>query len=58
MDFSCWKGEQIVVTDLNMQAKDLKTWKVTEIENLRYQELHNSSVGSWANPEHFRFPLA
>ena len=34
MGFACLKGGQIVVIDLNMQAKDLKTWKMTEMENL------------------------
>ena len=28
-----------------------------EIENVEYQELHNSSLGSCATPEHFLFPL-
>ena len=46
MDFACLKGGQIVVIDLNMQAKDLKTWKMREIENVKYQELHNSSLVS------------
>ena len=44
MDFACLKGGQIVVIDLNMQAKDMKTWKVREIENVKYQELHNSGT--------------
>ena len=34
MDFACWKGGQMVAIDLNRQAKDLKTWKGTEIANL------------------------
>jgi len=38
MDFACLKGGQIVVIDLNMQAKYLKTWKVREIENVKYQD--------------------
>ena len=46
MDFACLKGGQIVVIDLDMQAKDLKTWKMREIENVKYQELHNSSLVS------------
>ena len=46
MDLACLKGGQIVVIDLNMQAKDLKTWKMREIENVKYQELHNSSLVS------------
>ena len=57
MDFACLKGGQIVVIALNMVAKDLKTWKVREIENVEYQELHDSSLGSCATPEHFLFPL-
>ena len=46
MDFACLKGGQIVVIDLNMQAKDLKTWKMREIENVEYQELDNSNLGN------------
>ena len=46
MDFACLNGGQIFVIDLNMQAKDLKTWKMREIENVKYQELHNSSLVS------------
>ena len=46
MDFACLKGGQIVVIYLNMQAKDLKTWKMRDIVNVKYQELHNSSLGN------------
>ena len=46
MDFTFWKGGQIVVIDLNMQAKDLKTWKMREIGNVEYQELDNSNLGN------------
>ena len=46
MDFACVKGGQTVVIDLNMQAKDLKTWKMREIGNVKYQELRNSSLGN------------
>ena len=46
MDFPLLKGGQIVVIDLNMQAKDLKTWKMREIENVEYQELDNSNLGN------------
>ena len=34
MDFASLKGGQIVAIDLNKEAKDLKTWKMMEMENL------------------------